>query len=119
MSNMSNTTLLYIEGMIELIDSFDRATQASIQELGIDSSTVKGLVATLKKANSILDRFHVTVISPNLLHKFNPQIHQAISRVPVDSTLDNTVQKCWSRGYIYNGRLIKPADVTVGVYQQF
>jgi len=107
--------LSYIEDLVDVVDHFDRALQASVQEHGIDSPTVRGLVATLKKSQVVLEKYGVTIIAPTLYEKFNHQVHHAISKVRVQSALDDTIQKCWCKGYMYDGKLIKPADVTVGV----
>ena len=46
---------------------------------------------------------------------FDPQIHQAIEKVPTDDFPDNTVLGEFQRGYNFKGKLLRPSMVRVAV----
>ena len=44
---------------------------------------------------------------------FNPEHHQAMSMVPNPDVEPNTVLNVFQKGYLLNGRLVRPAMVVV------
>ena len=46
---------------------------------------------------------------------FDPNIHQAISRIEGENVTEDTVQQVFAKGYTLNKRLIRPAMVSVEV----
>jgi molecular chaperone GrpE len=50
--------------------------------------------------------------------KFDPHLHDALSREETDSVEENTVVKELRRGYMYKDRLLRPAQVIVAVNPQ-
>jgi molecular chaperone GrpE len=72
-----------------------------------------GVELTLKLLASVLERYGVTEVNPAPGAAFNPEWHEAMAaqettQVPADAILQ-TVQ----RGYLLNGRLLRPARVLV------
>ena len=47
--------------------------------------------------------------------KFDPHLHQAVERVETTEHDDQTIVEEWQRGYLYKGRLLRPAMVKVAV----
>jgi molecular chaperone GrpE len=45
--------------------------------------------------------------------RFNPELHQAMAMQPTDEAEPNTVIKVYQKGYLLNGRLLRPAMVVV------
>ena len=45
--------------------------------------------------------------------KFDPHFHQAVSTQPTDEAEENTVVEEMRKGYLLNGRLLRPAMVRV------
>ena len=51
--------------------------------------------------------------------KFDHTLHEAVSYEPVvDEKIDHTVLQVIQKGYILNGKLLKPAKVKVGEYKK-
>jgi molecular chaperone GrpE len=46
---------------------------------------------------------------------FDPNIHEAVDRVPVEEIEEDTVLEEFQRGYNFKGRLLRPSMVRVGV----
>ena len=44
---------------------------------------------------------------------FDPQLHQAMTMVPNPDVEPNTVLNVFQKGYLLNGRLVRPAMVVV------
>lgn len=47
--------------------------------------------------------------------RFDPHLHQAVDRVETTEHEDQTVVEEWQRGYLFRGRLLRPAMVKVAV----
>jgi molecular chaperone GrpE len=56
---------------------------------------------------------------PGVGHKFDPNLHEAIATMPVqDERQDNVVMNVFSVGFRIGTRLIRPARVIIGAYQE-
>lgn len=56
---------------------------------------------------------------PGLGHKFDPNVHEAIATMPVtDRMQDNMVVNVFSIGFRIGTRLIRPARVIIGAFQE-
>jgi molecular chaperone GrpE len=45
--------------------------------------------------------------------KFNPEFHEAMTQIPNPDLAPNTIVDVFQKGYILNGRLVRPAMVVV------
>lgn len=79
-----------------------------------DSAQVKGLregvVLTLKQLDKFLGKFGVTE-APALGEPFDPAFHEAIHEEESDKP--GTVVHVYQKGYLFHGRLLRAARVTV------
>lgn len=74
---------------------------------------VEGIFGQLKR---VLTDYGLVEINP-IGQKFDHNLHEALSREPVaDPNLDHTVINVIQKGYSLNGKLIRPAKVTVGEF---
>lgn len=71
---------------------------------GVDL-TLKGLLATVA-------RFGVEPVGA-VGETFNPELHQAISMQPTEGFETNQITVVLQKGYLLNGRIIRPAMVMV------
>ncbi len=56
---------------------------------------------------------------PGAGHKFDPNLHEAIATMPVtDVSQDNVVMNVFSTGFRIGTRLIRPARVIIGAFQE-
>ena len=87
-------------------------------ELGISNSAkadvaslVEGQTATLRLLAKAFEKAQIEEINPEG-QPFNPEIHEAMMAQPSDAA-PNTVLSVIQRGYVLNGRLLRPARVVV------
>ncbi|MGH8175947.1 MAG: nucleotide exchange factor GrpE [Steroidobacter sp.] len=71
-----------------------------------------GTEATLKLMGKAFEKANVTEVSP-LGEVFNPEFHEAIVTQPSNEHVPNTVLQVIQKGYLLNGRLLRPARVIV------
>ncbi|MGI9222945.1 MAG: nucleotide exchange factor GrpE, partial [Woeseiaceae bacterium] len=73
---------------------------------------LEGGRATLKQLRAAMEKFGVTVISPEG-EPFDPEFHEAISMMPAADVEPGSVLTVVQKGYTLNGRLLRPARVIV------
>ena len=96
--------------LLAVTDGLEMALAAS------DSASIESLLegsrATLKLLGTTMERFGITAIDPEG-EPFDPELHEAISVQPSDTVQPGTVLNVVQKGYILNGRLLRPAMVVV------
>jgi molecular chaperone GrpE len=75
-------------------------------------SLLEGSRATLKQLASTMERFGVTEIDPQG-EPFDPTHHEAMMTQPSVEVEPGTVLSVYQKGYLLNGRLLRPARVVV------
>jgi molecular chaperone GrpE len=73
---------------------------------------VEGVELTLKSFVSTIEKYGMEVINPEG-QAFNPELHQAMAMVESADAEPNTVLMVMQKGYQLNGRLVRPAMVSV------
>jgi len=88
-------------------------------EMGLDSADSAdaeqlraGTEATLKLLGTTMERFGITEIDP-LGEPFDPELHEAMTMQPSPDAEPGTVLTVFQKGYLINGRLLRPARVIV------
>ncbi len=104
---------MVLADMIEVLDNLDRAIEAgSGDEAG--ASVVAGVKLVRDQFLEKLANQGVRKL-PSLGAKFDPQLHQAITTVPVtDEAQDDVIVGVVQEGYTYEDDLLRPAQVAVG-----
>lgn len=95
--------LLPVMDSIELGLSIDDPSVESIRE---------GMGLTVNMVNQLFEKFNIEAVNP-LEEKFDPEHHQAMTMQPTDEVEPNTVISVMQKGYLLNGRLVRPAMVIV------
>jgi molecular chaperone GrpE len=99
----------------ELLPVFDSLV-LGLQAATGDSEDVKkfreGSELTIKQFESLFAKFNIVAIDP-LGQPFNPEQHQAMLMQVVEGAEPNTVVNVFQKGYLLNGRLLRPAMVVV------
>ncbi len=72
----------------------------------------EGSEATLKLLLQIFDRFGIQTLDPHG-EPFDPEFHEAMTMQPSADAEPETVLTVIQRGYLLNGRLLRPARVIV------
>lgn len=100
--------------LLPVLDNFDRALQAEPtpdQFRGF----VTGIELIHRELLKVLERIGVTPFSA-VGEPFDPQRHEAVMRVETTEVPHQTVVEETERGYLLNGRVLRPARVKVAVH---
>lgn len=97
--------------LLPVLDNFSRALQAARSEPGADAVTA-GVELIQRELLRVLEKFGVTPFD-SVGQPFDPERHEAIARVPAVGQPEGTVVNETARGYMLNGRVLRPAMVTV------
>ena len=97
--------------ILHVADNFDRA-MTSLDE-GHDPKQVRlGLKLAQDELHKILENHGVQVIQ-SVGQEFNPSLHEAVAVVEQEDTKEGTVVDEVQKGYLLNGRLIRPSKVRI------
>ena len=97
--------------ILPVVDNFDRA-MTSLSE-GHDPEKVKqGLSIAQDELHKILEEHGVEVIK-SIGQDFDPKLHEAIAVLETHEVEDGKVIDEIQRGYLLNGRLIRPSRVRI------
>ncbi|WP_110669353.1 nucleotide exchange factor GrpE [Salinicola halophilus] len=99
----------FVKELLPVVDSLEKGLE-SMQEL--DEIHREGVSMTLKMQLDVLSKFGVEQLDPHG-EPFDPQYHEAMTMVPNPELDPNTVMDVMQKGYLLNGRLIRPAMVVV------
>lgn len=97
--------------LLPVLDSLELGLSTSSGTGGIESFR-EGMALTLKKFQSTLEKFGVTVVDPQD-QKFNPEKHEAVTMQAREGVAAGMVIGVMQKGYELNGRLVRPAMVIV------
>ena len=102
----------FVKALLEVIDSLTMGIKSAKHEKAQLETTTEGLELTMKVFNSTLEKFGVESINP-IDEKFDPELHEAVTMVPMPDKKSNTVLEVIQTGFTLNGRLVRPALVIV------
>jgi molecular chaperone GrpE len=100
--------------LLNALDSFDLAVRNAAAEGSAGEKMLQGLDLVYKQFQDILGRFGLKAVDAKG-QPFDPNLHQAVVTVPTDAADENTVVEELRRGYTLNGRLLRPAMVSVAM----
>jgi molecular chaperone GrpE len=103
----------FVTELLPVVDSLERAIEASQGEDERIKALREGVELTLNMFLGSMEKFKVSQINPQQGEAFNPEHHQAMSMVSAEGFDPNTVVNVVQKGYLLNGRLVRPAMVTV------
>jgi molecular chaperone GrpE len=98
--------------LLSVADNLERATMAADTENEVIKPLLEGIELTQKSFMSTFEKFGLEVVDPQG-EAFNPEHHQAMSMQESDEVAPNTVLAVMQKGYLINGRLLRPAMVMV------
>jgi molecular chaperone GrpE len=104
----------FAQDLVAVKDSLELAIATSSKEGGAKAdvaSLVEGQNATLRLLAKAFEKAQIEEINPEG-QPFNPEVHEAMMTQPSDAP-PNTVVAVIQRGYLLNGRLLRPARVVV------
>lgn len=98
--------------LLLVVDSLERGLELSDPADEALRPMREGMELTLKVLLDTLKRYQVEQLDPHG-EPFNPEHHQAMAMEPSASVEPNSVLKVFQKGYLLNGRLLRPAMVVV------
>ena len=106
----------FVQDLLPVVDNMERAMSAIDADDEAFKSVFEGIELTYKSFQDSLSRHQVMVVDP-AGEPFDPEQHQAMSMVPNPDVEPNTVLEVFQKGYLLNGRLVRPAMVVVSKAQ--
>ncbi|MBT3827705.1 nucleotide exchange factor GrpE [bacterium] len=101
-----------LKGLLDIVDNFDRA-MADRPE-----TADKDVASWMDGANLIAQSFHkmlddCKVVEIDNVSVFNPELHEAVMRVPAQDKESGSIVQVLQKGYTVNGKLLRAAKVSV------
>lgn len=102
----------FAKELLSVIDSLELGIQAATSDVPEVVKLKEGSELTIAQFESVFAKFNIVAINP-VGEAFNPEFHQAMTMVPSPDAEPNSVINVFQKGYVLNGRLIRPAMVVV------
>ncbi|WNB77332.1 nucleotide exchange factor GrpE [Methylomonas koyamae] len=102
----------FAKELLSVLDSLELGIQAASGDSPEVVKLREGSLLTIKQFESVFAKFNIETIDP-LGQPFNPEFHQAMVMQPSETAEPNSVLNVFQKGYILNGRLLRPAMVVV------
>jgi molecular chaperone GrpE len=99
--------------LVPILDDLERALEAGRRDR-CNKSLVEGLEMVLRNLREVMGSEGLSEIEA-LGKPFDPSLHEAVSRCETSDYPENTVVRELRRGYLLNGRVIRPSLVEVSV----
>jgi molecular chaperone GrpE len=106
------TTARLVESIIPIVDGFEQALAAHREKEY--ENYQKGFELIYKQLMDNLAKLGVERVDPTG-KPFDPHIHQAMDRAETTEHEDGTIVQTFQPGYVYHGRVLRPAMVRVAV----
>ena len=102
----------FVRELLQVRDSLELGHNAALDEGANVEKLREGTELTLKLLTNVMAKFGVEQIDP-MGEPFNPEFHQAMTTQPRSDMAPNRVVTVVQKGYVLNGRLVRPAMVIV------
>lgn len=117
MVDFANANLIL--DLLSVLDSFDLAIN-SLNDEDKEKNIGKGYLLIQSQILEILRKYNLEIIEPKE-EKFNPLFHEALAtkkceKQNCDGSDDNLIIEVYSKGYLLNGKLLRPAKVKVIIH---
>ena len=107
------TTARLIEALIPVIDSFEQAL--AVHREPAYENFRRGFELIYKQLLENISKLGAERIDPTGA-QFDPHLHQAMDRTETKEHEDGTVLQVFQPGYLFHGRVLRPAMVRVAVH---
>jgi molecular chaperone GrpE len=102
----------FAKEMLSVLDSLVLGLQAATGDSEEVQKFREGSELTIKQFEAAFARFKIETLEP-VGQAFNAEHHQAVMVQEVDGAEPNSVVTVFQKGYLLNGRLLRPAMVVV------
>lgn len=100
-----------LKDLLSVLDNMERAREHAAGSRDFDSF-LEGLDLIQGQFKDLLARYGVETVETKD-REFDPNVHEAVMRVQGTAENNNKIVEEFERGYILNGRLLRPAKVSV------
>ncbi len=97
--------------LLDIADNLDRAVQTA-RDQEVAEGTLEGLRMIHSQLLGVLARYGVTPIEA-VGTQFDYNLHEAVAHVPAEGKRESEVISEVSKGFLLNGRLLRPSKVIV------
>ncbi|MBR3436209.1 MAG: nucleotide exchange factor GrpE [Lachnospiraceae bacterium] len=97
--------------LLPMVDSFDRGL-LSVKDSDPDSPVVAGMELIYKQLQKAFDEIGVEAMNAEG-KEFDPNFHNAVIQVENEDLESGTVASELIKGYLYKGKVVRPATVSV------
>jgi molecular chaperone GrpE len=104
----------FFRDILPVLDSVEKAIVAKSQSV---EDFHNGMKLVQRQLTDLLERNGLSAVEA-LQKKFNPEFHQALTRIESPEVEHEEVHEEYARGYLLHGRLLRPAMVSVRVPAQ-
>ncbi|QPK63510.1 nucleotide exchange factor GrpE [Methylomonas sp. LL1] len=102
----------FAKELLSVLDSLQLGIQATVGDSPEVVKFREGSELTIKQFESVFAKFNIEAIDPTG-QPFNPELHQAMVMQPSSTVAPGNVITVFQKGYVLNGRLLRPAMVVV------
>ena len=102
----------FVRELLQVRDSLELGHNAALEDSVDIAKLREGTELTLKLLTDVMSKFGIEQLDPQG-EPFNPEYHQAMTMQPRSDVPPNTVVTVVQKGYLLNGRLVRPAMVIV------
>lgn len=100
--------------MLPVYDNMKRALEAAGAATTDDTQAlIEGVELTMRELLNVFSKHGMTLISPQVGDRFDPQLHQAMFEAPVPGTKAGDILDVAAEGFMLHDRLLRPAQVGV------
>jgi molecular chaperone GrpE len=100
--------------LLPVYDALSRALDtAGDDQRAAAAALIEGVELTLRELKNVFTKHGITVITPALGEKFDPQRHEAMFEAPVPGTVAGSIIQVMDNGFMLHDRLLRPAKVGV------
>ncbi|MEI4195701.1 nucleotide exchange factor GrpE [Roseovarius sp. E0-M6] len=100
--------------MLPVYDNLKRAVEAATDEQkDVSKALIEGVELTMRELLSVFKKHGITMVSPEVGDKFDPQHHEAMFEAPVPGTKAGEIIQVSAEGFMLHDRMLRPAQVGV------
>lgn len=100
--------------MLPVYDNMKRALEAATDEQReVSAALIEGIELTMRALRDVFGKHGITMISPEVGDRFDPQQHEAMFEAPLPGTKAGDIIQVSAEGFMLHDRLLRPAQVGV------
>jgi len=104
----------FAKDMISVMDNLSRALEYKPEDMSNEVKNIlMGVEMTKQEMTNIFTKYKMSAISPSIGDKFDYNLHSAVAQVATSDHPEGTILHVMQNGYMIDGRLLRPAMVTV------